>query len=64
MNKDTDDSEPVVVQVPPAPVQAGENTEAANQPETQNQNPDPGKQTDKGGMVTRGKVSHDSFAFK
>ncbi|CAG5135456.1 unnamed protein product [Candidula unifasciata] len=57
VNKDTDESEPVVVQVPP-PMQPGTSSaEAASDSNTQNQNPDPVKQTDKGGTVTRGKRS-------
>ncbi|XP_059148914.1 transcription factor E2F5-like [Physella acuta] len=55
VNKDTDESEPVVVQVPP-PMQAGPSTSGLTD-SLQNQNPDPGKQTDKGGTVTRGKRS-------
>ncbi|BFZ12721.1 hypothetical protein BsWGS_15759 [Bradybaena similaris] len=57
VNKDTDQSEPVVVQVPPAPMQPGASSEPPSQPESQNQNPDPLKQMDKGGTITRGKRS-------
>ncbi|KAH9515665.1 Transcription factor e2f4 [Bulinus truncatus] len=57
VNKDTDESEPVVVQVPP-PMHTGVNSsEAGTADISQNQNPDTGKQVDKGGTVTRGKRS-------
>uniref|UniRef100_A0A2C9JLR7 E2F/DP family winged-helix DNA-binding domain-containing protein n=1 Tax=Biomphalaria glabrata TaxID=6526 RepID=A0A2C9JLR7_BIOGL len=57
VNKDKDESEPVVVQVPP-PMHTGvSSTEAVPVDISQNQNPDSGKQVDKGGTVTRGKRS-------
>ncbi|CAL1526282.1 unnamed protein product [Lymnaea stagnalis] len=63
VNKDTDESEPVVVQVPP-PMQAAATVDIGPSDTSQNQNPDPGKQADKGGTVTRGKKSPAKYPLK
>lgn len=63
VNKDTDESEPVVVQVPP-PMQAAGTVDVGPSDTSQNQNPDPGKHADKGGTVTRGKKSPAKYPLK
>ncbi|BFZ19368.1 hypothetical protein BsWGS_22407 [Bradybaena similaris] len=54
VNKDTDQSEPMVVQVPPPPPAAGVvRADVNSQCESQNQNPNPEKHADKGGTTAR-----------
>lgn len=57
VNKDTEQSEPMVVQVPPPPPAAGvARADVNSQCESQNQNPNPEKQADKGGTAARRRV--------